>query len=176
VQVDDLVPYIIQAQDLYLQTSLGTKFYNRLKDGVIAGNLTQIEKDLINDYIAQMLLNYSMYLAMPSLKYKFTNASIVSPTSETAATITLEELKYLRQCSLDTAEFYDQRLRTHLKQHPEHYVEYWNPGVYDMQPSRQTPYSSGLVIPKYINKKYDETTNTGPWQCDECFGDEQTWG
>ena len=34
IRIDVLTPPILQAQDLYIQDTLGTPFYNRLKAGV----------------------------------------------------------------------------------------------------------------------------------------------
>ncbi len=168
VQVDDLVPFIIQAQDLYLQKSIGTLFFNRLKDGVAADNLTVTEKALLNDYIAQMLLNYALYMAIPSLKYKLTNGSIQSPTSETAQNATLEEVKWLRQTILDTAEFYDKNLRQYLIQHPTLFEQYNVPGIYGIQPSKTSAYFSGIHIPKRRTIYEDQQTD-----CDDCFCTQQ---
>jgi len=173
VQVDDIVPFVFNAQDLYLEQSLGTKFYNRLKDGVANNNLVQKEKDLLNAYIAQMLMNYALYLAIPALKYKLTNASILVPKSETADSTSLDEVKWLRQTVLDTAEYYDKRLRLFLYENPGLFTEYDIPGVTGVKPQKQSPYFSGLVIPK-SKKSYD--ADNSAWQCDECFGDDQTWG
>jgi len=174
VQVDDLVPFIIQAQDLYLQKSIGTLFFNRLKDGVAANNLTNDEKALLNDYIAQMLLNYALYMAIPSLKYKLTNGSIQSPTSETAQNASLDEVKWLRQTILDTAEFYDQNLRKYLIQHPSLFEEYNIPGIYGIKPSKTTAYFSGIHIPK--RRKIYEDEQDPQWGCGGCPDDQQTWG
>jgi hypothetical protein len=175
VQVDDLVPFIIQAQDLHLQKSIGTLFFTRLKQGVEANDLTNDEKDLLNDYIAQMLLNYALYMAIPSLKYKLTNGSIQSPTSETATNASLDEVKWLRQTILDTAEFYDQNLRKFLIQHPGLFEEYNIPGIKGIQPSKSTAYFSGIHIPKR-RRIYTEDEQNQIWGCGGCPDDQQTWG
>ncbi len=55
VRLNEITPFILQAQDIYLQDSLGTKFYTRIKNGIIADDLTVNEKTLLNDYIAPNL-------------------------------------------------------------------------------------------------------------------------
>ena len=76
VEPNDLMPFVLQAQDIYVQDVLGTKFYNSLKTAVSGGTLTTEETTLINDYISPELANYSLYLAIPTLNYKFKNKSI----------------------------------------------------------------------------------------------------
>ena len=164
VRTEEITPWIISAQDVYMQTALGTSFYNRLKEGVIANDLNANEQELLNDYIAPCLMQYALYLMMPTIKYKIVEKGIVSGTSEETQPTTLEELKYLRQSVLDLAEFYDQRLREYLRQAVSGtFPLYTSPTANDgMNPTRSTPYFAGLVtnINNY-NKRYDV------W-CSEC--------
>lgn len=163
VRVEEITPFIIQAQDIYVQDSLGTKFFNRIKDGIINANLTADEQTLLNDYIGPMLMQYALYLMMPGLKYKLVDKGVVSGNSEESTQTTLEELKYLRQSALDTAEFYNERLREYLIDNPGMFADYDTPGVDGMYPNKQTPYFSGLVVPKRYKNYYDE-------KCQGCDG------
>jgi hypothetical protein len=36
IRIDVLTPSILQAQDIYIQDTLGTPFYKRLKEGIVA--------------------------------------------------------------------------------------------------------------------------------------------
>ena len=51
-------------------------------------------------------MQYALYMMLPTIKYRIVEKGIVSGTSEETAT-NLDELKYLRQSVLDTAEFYN---------------------------------------------------------------------
>ena len=165
VRTEDITPFIIQAQDLYVQQSLGTLFYTRLKDGVIANDLTTDEKSFLNDYVGPMLMQWALYLMMPGLKYRLVDKGIVSGTSEETAATSLEELKYLRQSVMDTAEFYTKRLVEFLFDNPSMFAQYENPGTKGMMPDRSNPYYSGLVIPR----KYGTGLRTN-LECDDCYG------
>ena len=165
VRVEEVTPFIIQSQDLYLQDRIGTKFYERLKNGVIASDLNADEKALLNDYIAPMLAHYSVYLMLPGLKYKLVDKGVLSGQSEETGATTLEELKYLRQTTLDTAEFYDERLRERLCDLPSGtFPEYSSPGSDGMMPNDRTPYFSGLVTPTYFRKKNENPED----ECSDC--------
>lgn len=169
VRMEEITPFIIQSQDLYLQPRLGTKFFDRLKAGVIAGDLSADEKGLLNDYISPMLAHYSVYMMLPGLKYKLVEKGIVSGTSEETSPTSLQELEYLRNSTMETAQFYDERLRDHLRDIPSGtFPQYTQPGTDGMHPDYQTAYFSGLVVPKYYNRRYEEACNCNT-DCD-CIG------
>ena len=81
VRVEEITPFIIQAQDIYIQDQLGTKFYNRIKNGVINDDLNADESLFLKDYIGPTLMQYALYLMMPGLKYKLTDKGVLSGSS-----------------------------------------------------------------------------------------------
>ena len=86
---------------------------------------------------------------------------IVNGTSEETAATSLDELKYLRQSTLDLAEFYNKRLIEYLCDNPGMFEQYDAPGTDGMRPNKETPYFSGLVTPRKYKSYYDE-------KCDDC--------
>ena len=161
VRVEEITPFIINAQDIYMQDTLGTKFYTRLKNGVIQNDLNADEQHLMTDYIGPTLMQYALYLMLPTIKYKIVEKGIVSGTSEETAATNLDELKYLRQTTLDLAEFYNKRLIEYLCDNPGMFPDYETPGTDGMYPNRQNPYFSGLVTPRKYKTYYDQ-------KCDDC--------
>ena len=166
VRLNEITPHILQAQDIYLQNVLGTKLYDRLKAGVIANDLTADEGTLLNEYVGPTLMQYALYLMLPSIKYKIANQGILNGTSEETSPTTLDELKYLRQSTLDTAEFYSKRLTKYFMDNPNLFPEYQNPGTDGMMPDKRNPYFAGLVTGRsnlsYYEEKYGECTDCGP--------------
>lgn len=157
VRVEEITPFVIQAGDIYLQPRIGTLLYTRLKEGVIANDLNGDETLLLNDYIGPMLAQYSVYLILPGLKYKLVDKGVLSGTSEETAPTTLDELTFIRNSFMTTAEFYEQRLFEFLCENSSLYPQYQNPGTDGMSPSPDTPYFSGLVIPRPLYNNYYET-------------------
>ena len=147
VEPDELIPFVLQAQDIYIQELLGTKFYNNLKDRVISGTTSSMETDLLNDYIAPTLANYSVYMALPSMNYKIKNKAVLNPSAEEAQNVDLSELKYLRESVKNTAEFYRERTREFLIDNETDFPDYTNFGIDGMAPNKRNTYSSGIVIP-----------------------------
>ena len=147
VEPDDLRPFVTQAQDIYVQELLGTKFYNALKAKVPSNSFTTAERTLIDSYLSFMIANYSLYLALPSLNYKIKNKSVLNPSSEESLNTGLEEIKYLRSSVLDTAQFYAERTREFLRDNSTDFADYLNSGVDGMMPNKQGIYSHGVYIP-----------------------------
>lgn len=147
VYVDDLIPGIIQTQDLDLQPILGSKFYDGLKSRVLAGTQTADESTLLDDYIAPFLLQRSLWRILPNIKWKLLNKSVLSPTSETAATISLEEFQYLRGEQSNVAVWYEERLKNYLIEYNNLYPEYNNPDFKGIVPDKGEAATKQFAMP-----------------------------
>ena len=145
IRIDVLTPSILLAQDSQIQNILGSPFYNRLKEGVIANDLTLEESAFLKDYVGPCLIQYALYYLLPNLKYKYVEKGILNGASEETGATTLDEMKYLREQALDMAQFYSNRMLEFLRQHPNMFLLYQNPTPSDgMSPDRRSPYFSGL--------------------------------
>ena len=128
VDVNLLLPYVRQAQKLYVETKLGTNLNNKLKDLIIAGTLSlpanAAYKTLIDDYIGDMLPNWAFYHAIPFLRFKIENGNIYSKTSETGNALSTEEAQHLREEVRNTAEYYTERMIDYICNNNSLFPEY----------------------------------------------------
>ena len=73
VSTDLLLPYVRQAQKLYVEPKLGTDLTEKLKSLITAGTLSNpanaAYKTLVDDYIGDMLPNWAFYHAIPFLRF-----------------------------------------------------------------------------------------------------------
>ena len=115
VDVDILLPFVREAQKLYVETALGTDLTQYLKDQIVAGTLAGADKTLVDDYIGDMLPGYSLYHAIPYLRFKVENGNIYSKTSETGTALSTEESQHLREEVLNTASYYRERMIDYLR-------------------------------------------------------------
>lgn len=149
-------PYTLQAQDIYVQEKLGTTMYQNLKTKVINDTLSGKETTLLNDYIAPMLAQYSIYLAIPNIHYQIKNKAVLNGTSEDGNPVTLSDVKYLRGQLMDTAQFYGERMREYLRANDTDFPDYINFDEDYMAPNKYSSYTQGIYIPKpygcYENK------------------------
>ena len=94
VDTNLLLPYVRQAQKLYVEPKLGTDLTQKIKDLITAGTIGEggnaAYKTLLDDYIGDMLPNWAFYHAIPFLRFKIENGNIYSKTSETGVSLSTE--------------------------------------------------------------------------------------
>lgn len=116
--VDDklILPEVLSAQDMFLLPALGTALYNRLQDGIENNNLTADEVDLLDNFITNPLVYYTLSELPVGLSYQFYNKGLVRKTSDNTDTPQMQDLIDVASRYRTRAEFYTQRLIKHLKQ------------------------------------------------------------
>ena len=141
VDVNLLLPYVRQAQKLYVETKLGTDLTEKLKSEIIAGTLAGAYKTLVDDYIGDMLPNWAFYHAIPFLRFKIENGNIYSKTSETGTPLSTEEAQHLREEVRNTAEYYTERLIEYVKNNLSSFPEYSTNTGADVNPDDNAYYN-----------------------------------
>jgi len=145
VDVNLLLPYVRQAQKLYVETKLGTDLNQKLKDLIVAGTLSLASnaayKTLIDDYIGDMLPNWAFYHAIPFLRFKIENGNIYSKTSETGNSLSTDEAQHLREEVRNTAEYYTERLIDYICNNNTLFPEYNTNTGADVDPDRNAYYN-----------------------------------
>ena len=147
VDDDKLVPFIVQAQDTYLQQSIGETGYNALKEAVKNNTLTQDEQLFMRNYVQPLVAQYTFYLALPFIAFKATNKSLSKESSEYSQPVDLSELQYIRNNVKDVAEFYQRRMVKWLLEHPGAFVWFDNPDSKDNLPKTPQSYFTGVYMP-----------------------------
>ena len=79
-----LLPNIQIAQDIGLQTLLGTQFYDHILLAAQGGTLTPAETTLLEDYISPYILWGAVYEALPDIYMRMMNKSTVITVISTA--------------------------------------------------------------------------------------------
>ena len=145
VSVDLLLPYVRQAQKLYVETKLGTDLNNKLKDLIKAGTVgnagNEAYKTLLDDYIGDMLPNWALYHCIPFLRFKVENGNIYSKTSETGQSLSTEESQHLREEIRNTAEYYTERMIDYICNNNSLFPEYSTNSGSDVDPDRNAYYN-----------------------------------
>ena len=146
VDVNLLLPYVRQAQKLYVETKLGTDLNQKLKDLIVAGTVgavgNEAYKTLLDDYIGDMLPSYSLYHAFNYLRHKVENGNIFSKTSETGTALSTEEAQSFREEILNTASYYRERLIDYICNNNSLFPEYSTNTGADVNPSRENYYNN----------------------------------
>jgi hypothetical protein len=153
VDPEFLLPFIKQAQKLYVETKLGTHLNNKLKDLIIAGTINDPAnvnyKTLLDTYIGDMLPNFALYHAIPFLRFKIENGNIYSKTSENGVALTTEEAQHLREEIRNTGEYYMERMIDYIKNNISYFPEYSQNSREDVSPDSNAYYAGmNLERPK----------------------------
>ena len=145
VDVELLLPYVRQAQKLYVETKLGTDLTQKLKDLITAGTIGNVGneayKTLVDEYIGDMLPNWAFYHAIPFLRFKIENGNIYSKTSETGTALSTEEAQHLREEVRNTAEYYTERMIDYVTNNTASFPEYSTNSGSDVNPDRNAYYN-----------------------------------
>ena len=155
VDVNLLLPYVRQAQKLYVETKLGTDLNNKLKDLIVAGTVgavgNEAYKTLLDDYVGDMLPNWGLYLLVPFLRFRVENGNIYSKTSETGTALTTEEAQHFREEIRNTAEYYTERMIDYICNNNSLFPEYSTNSGSDVDPDRNA-YYNGMNLERPQNQ------------------------
>lgn len=121
-------PHIKVAQDMYVQPALGSTLYLRLQAGVENNDLTADETVLIDTYITDCLVWYTMSLLPFALGYQFFSKGVLQKTSEESQAPSRADLELIGNSYKQTAEFYKQRLINFLRENYNSFSAYYNQG------------------------------------------------
>jgi hypothetical protein len=121
-----LFPMIKVAQDLHIQTALGSTLYNRLQNGIVANNLNGYETTLLNDYVTDTLVWYTMSMLPMTMGFQLFSKGFLQKTSEESNSPSRADLELIEQKYLSMAEFYKTRTIRYLQQNFNLFAEYIN--------------------------------------------------
>lgn len=128
VDVSELRFCISQAQQIFIQESLGTNLYEKIlklvQDNEIGLPANINYKELLNNFIQPTLISYSYYLGLDNFFVKFVNTGLQQFAGEQSSSIGFKEFQYLKNTAKDNAEFNDNLLRRHLVFNNWKYPEY----------------------------------------------------
>jgi len=129
-----IYPDIKVAQDMYMLPLLGSALFDKLQtiiaDGTISSDGTKSDyKLLLDKYIADALIYYTLSDLPTTLSYQFWNKGIVRKQGDNTQLPSMDELIDISNKYRGRAEFYANRARLYLKQNAATlFPEYLNPG------------------------------------------------
>ena len=158
VDSDELRYGIQQAQNIYIQETLGTNFYteilNQVEDGSISLSANTYNKELLDNFIQPTLVAYSYYIILDNMFVKLVNVGLQQFRSEQSNPIGIKEFQYLKDQARDRAQFLDNLLRRHLVfenwKYPS-YTQVLNNG--QLLPEFGSPFRTSVILP--TNNRYN---------------------
>jgi len=127
IDADRLLPFVRTAQDKYMLNLLGTVLFYFLQ-GHIENNtvstLSVFYQDLINDHIKPTLIWYSCVEYIPFSGIQFKSEGAVKHQSEVSVSPGKNEIDYLLQKALNSADFYATRTQNYLVSYSNQIPQY----------------------------------------------------
>lgn len=161
VDMDVLKAEIQIAQDIDVQTILGTLFYKHLLNGIQEDGTTTWnadERELVNDYLQPFLVQTAYFNAIPQIMYRTMNRGIVEGEMQNAKSVDIETMKYLRNVQKARADFYLQRLMDWLLigRGQNKFPQYNSSSTMDgMIPDRVQKYNNGIFLNQSTRKGWN---------------------
>ena len=151
-----LRPMIKVAQDIHIQPVLGSTLYLRLQDGIDDNDLNNDEKTLIDNYITDALIWFTMSMLPMTMGYQLFSKGFLQKTAEESNTPSRADLELIEQKYKSMAEFYNKRMIKYLQENYELYDQYLNPGsgVDIIFPTKQ-----GYTSPIYLGNYYERSNS-----------------
>ena len=149
VDPEILLPYVLQAQRIYIETKLGTTLYEKLESLITAGTIgdggNEAYKTLVDEYIGDCLPSWAFHMCIPYLRFKTENGNIYSKTSETGTALSTEEAQHLREEVRNNAEYFTERMIKYITNNISLFPEYNTNSGADISPD-QNAYYNGMNL------------------------------
>lgn len=145
---DSLIyPEIKIAQDMYIVHAIGTNLMERLQEGIENSDLTADETTLLDDYIIDALVQFTLAGLPRNAAYQLFTKGALRRTSDNAELPSLSDVVDITAYYKDRGEFYRERLIKYLRVNRALFPLYTERNCSDdIQPS-----GSGYSVPMWLD-------------------------
>ena len=145
VDVEKYLHFIRLAQEIHLQNILGTKLLRKIQDDIVAGTLAGDYKDLVDNYLKDILIHYAMTDYIPFDSYSITNGGIQKHQGENAEIPEKVEVDSLIEKHREFAQFFTRRFIDFINNNSSKFPEYLNNNQEDMFPSQNADFTGWVL-------------------------------
>ncbi len=138
VDTDKFIQWVKVAQDIHIQNYLGTKLFNKINDGIVAGNLANPYLMLLNVYIKPMVIHWSMVEYMPFAAYTIANKGVYKHGSENSTNVEKSEVDFLVEKERSIAQNYTRRFIDYMCFNQSSFPEYNTNSNADVYPDKES--------------------------------------
>lgn len=159
-----IYPDIKYTQDAFIKPVLGTALFDKLQALVAAGTITDASnsdyKTLIDDYLIDTLIYYTLSELPVNISFQFWNKGVVRKQGENTELPTMSELVDVANRMKSRAEYYANRMKLFIidqNSRLQKYPEYTQPGS---TVDTITPEQRNFTLPVYLG---DSDGRDNPW-------------
>ena len=145
VDTDKFIQFIKIAQDVHVQTILGTDLLNKIKADIIANTLSGNYLSLLTTYVKPLLIHWAMVEYLPFAAYTIANKGVYKHSSENADTVDKTEVDYLVEKERQIAQYYTQRFVDYMNFNQSLFPEYNSNSNGDMYPRTDNTFTGWVI-------------------------------
>jgi len=148
INPEKLIPHVYTAQNKYILPILGTMLYQKLQADIEGNTLSGVYQTLVDDYITDTLVHYGVAEFLPWSIYQFGEGGTMMSTPEFQTNPNKRDVDFLLQKSLQSAQFFAERLTDYLIANTPLYPEYFqtNGKSDNVFPYKNSKYNVGIVL------------------------------
>jgi hypothetical protein len=134
VDTDKFIQFVKIAQDVHVQSILGTDLLNKIKSDIVASTLSGNYLSLLTNYVKPMLIHWAMVEYLPFAAYTIANKGVYKHESENSTTVDKVEVDFLIEKQRQIAQHYTQRFVDYMSFNMNLFPEYNSNSNGDMYP------------------------------------------
>jgi hypothetical protein len=106
VDTDKFIQFVKIAQDVHVQSILGTDLLNKIKADIVANTLSGNYLSLLTNYVKPLLIHWAMVEYLPFAAYTIANKGVYKHESENATTVDKNEVDFLVEKETNSTALY----------------------------------------------------------------------
>ena len=142
---DKLIQWVYIAQEKHIVDYLGTDLYERLQAGIVADDLNAKETLIMNNYIKQMTVYWSLVEIMQHLPFTISNKGIFKHTSENSEIASKDEIDSLVENYREIAKKFSRRFVNYMCYNSSDFPEYDSNTNEDINPTSKGKFKGWVL-------------------------------
>ena len=139
IDVDKYIQFIKLAQEIDIQNITGTSLYNKFSTLISSGTIDDAAnakyKTLLNEQVA----------IIPFIAYQIRQGGIFKHTSESAETVSRNEVDFLVEKARTNAEWYKRRFQSYMDFNQSNFPEFYNNTNDEISPSSEETFNGWVL-------------------------------
>tara|TARA_R100001440_G_scaffold6819_4_gene13792 strand:+ start:16310 stop:16822 length:513 start_codon:yes stop_codon:yes gene_type:complete len=149
IDTDKILPFIKLSQELEIKNITGSALYDKISSLITSGDIDLVAnakyKTLLNDYIVPALIWYAQAAFYPFHYIQIRNGGVFKHSSETAETVSKDELDYIVKKARDNGEYYGRRFVDFMSFNQSDYPEYTSNTNDQINPSQDQTFNGWVL-------------------------------
>jgi hypothetical protein len=141
VDTDKFIQFVKIAQDVHVQSILGTDLLNKIKADIVANTLSGNYLSLLTNYVKPLLIHWAMVEYLPFAAYTIANKGVYKHNSENATNVEKVEIDFLIEKERSIAQHYTERFIDYISFNNDLFPEYNSNSNGDMYPDTNNNYT-----------------------------------